>query len=123
MAHIEPDEIREERITMEAIVDANGPEEQAMGWYYYLADRLAFPFQAQCILERRTSPLKHGELLEVLAMAPEDDCMKEMFVEIQWMARKVAVPLAQLEAVTTDEQTQEGIADWHYWVARGYQLG
>jgi hypothetical protein len=24
---------REERITMEIIVDANGPEEQAMGWY------------------------------------------------------------------------------------------
>ncbi len=25
---------REERITMEIIVDAYGPEEQAMGWYY-----------------------------------------------------------------------------------------
>jgi hypothetical protein len=30
------DEEREERITMEAVVDAYGPEEQAMGWYYYL---------------------------------------------------------------------------------------
>ena len=27
---------REERIEMEIIVDAYGPEEQAMGWYYYL---------------------------------------------------------------------------------------
>jgi hypothetical protein len=28
---------REHRIRMEIIVDANGPEEQAMGWYYYLS--------------------------------------------------------------------------------------
>jgi hypothetical protein len=28
------DEEREQRITMEIIVDAYGPEEQAMGWYY-----------------------------------------------------------------------------------------
>lgn len=27
----------EERIEMEIIVDAYGPEEQAMGWYYYLS--------------------------------------------------------------------------------------
>ncbi len=27
---------REERITMEIIVDAYGSEEQAMGWYCYL---------------------------------------------------------------------------------------
>ena len=30
------DPIREDRIENEAIVDAS-PEEQAMGWYYYLA--------------------------------------------------------------------------------------
>jgi hypothetical protein len=29
------DQEREQRITMEIIVDAYGPEEQAMGWYYY----------------------------------------------------------------------------------------
>jgi len=31
---------RENRISEEIIVDANGPEEQAMGWYYYLQDTL-----------------------------------------------------------------------------------
>ena len=30
------DPIREDRIQNEAIVDAYGPEEQALGWYYYL---------------------------------------------------------------------------------------
>ena len=33
MTNIEKDEAREERIAFEAIVDAYGPEEQAMGWY------------------------------------------------------------------------------------------
>lgn len=37
---------REDRIQMEIIVDADGPEEQAMGWYYYLEEKLAFPFRA-----------------------------------------------------------------------------
>jgi hypothetical protein len=121
--NVERDEAREERITMEAIVDAYGPEEQAMGWYYYLEDRLAFPFHAKCSYERRSSPLKRGETVEVIGMAPEEECMHEMFVEIRWLDRELAVPLAQLEAIDTDEPTQEGIADWHYWVARGYQLG
>ncbi len=36
MTKLRQDKEREERITMEIIVDAYGPEEQAMGWYYYL---------------------------------------------------------------------------------------
>jgi hypothetical protein len=40
------DEEREQRITMEIVVDAYTPEEQAMGWYYSLEDRLRFPFTA-----------------------------------------------------------------------------
>ncbi len=43
------DEVREERIMMEIVVDAYGPEEQAMGWYYYLEGQLQFPFLAHCI--------------------------------------------------------------------------
>jgi hypothetical protein len=68
------DEAREERIDNEAVVDAYGPEEQAMGWYYYLEDRLLFPFRAKCIAERIISPLRTGDTLEVVGMAPEDEC-------------------------------------------------
>ena len=41
------DPAREDRIRNEAIVDAS-PEEQAMSWYYYLDDKISFPFRAQC---------------------------------------------------------------------------
>lgn len=40
------DKIREHRIEMEIVVDAYGSEERAMGWYYYLEDKLEFPFKA-----------------------------------------------------------------------------
>jgi hypothetical protein len=41
MNRVEVDEVREQRIAFEAIVDAYGPEEQAMGWYYYLDPKLS----------------------------------------------------------------------------------
>jgi hypothetical protein len=120
---IAKDEDREDRILMEAIVDANGPEEQAMGWYYYLDDKIGFPFQGKCIQERKTSPLKLGEVVEVLSMAPEDECEREMFVTVRWMERELAVPLSQIEGIDVDDETEEAIGDWHYWIARGYELG
>jgi hypothetical protein len=58
MAEGEREEEREERIIMEIVVDAYGPEEQAMGWHYYLQDMMQFPFTATYISKRRSSPLK-----------------------------------------------------------------
>jgi Calcium binding len=61
---------REQRITMEVIVDAS-PEEQAMGWYHSLEDRLHFPFVATCIAERSISSLRVGHEVDVVGMAPK----------------------------------------------------
>ena len=116
------DEAREERINMEIIVDAYGPEEQAVGWYSYLADTLHFPFSAQCIVRRATSPLEPGEEVEVVGMAPDEECEHDMFVLIRWKRRQLAVPLMQLEGIQVDEETQQAIEDWHYWVNQGYEL-
>jgi hypothetical protein len=114
------DPIREDRIQNEIVVDAYGPEEQAMGWYYYLEDKISFPFQAKCIASRMVSPLRKGETVEVLRLAPEDACASDMLVLIRWRGRKMAVPLSQLAAIGPDESTQQAISDWHYWVSRGY---
>jgi len=83
VAKVEKHEPREYRIAMEAIVDAYGPEKQAMGWYYYLDDKIQFPFEACCNATRPISPLKAGERVRVIQMAPEDECMREIFVEIE----------------------------------------
>ena len=114
------DRIREERIHDEAVVDAYGPEEQAMGWYYYLENKLRFPFQSRCIASKVVSPLRKGETVEVLRLAPEDACATDMLVLIRWHGRNVAVPLSQLVAIDADESTVEAIGDWHYWLLQGY---
>ena len=67
-------EEREKRIQMEIIVDAYGPEEQALGWYNYLADTLRFPFSASCVARRAISPLEPSDELEVVGIAPEEEC-------------------------------------------------
>jgi len=120
MAKPKRDPVREERIHEEIIVDAYGPEEQAMGWYYYLEDKIHFPFQAKCIASKAISPLQRGESVEVRGLAPEDTCSGDMLVQIRWQGRTVAVPLCQLTAINPDEATREAIKDWHYWVAQGY---
>ncbi|MGD0976481.1 MAG: calcium-binding protein [Candidatus Korobacteraceae bacterium] len=120
MAKPKRDPIREDRIHEEVIVDANGPEEQAMGWYYYLEDKLRFPFQAKCIVSKVVSPLRKGETVEVRRMAPEEACSSDMFVLIRWQGRNMAVPLSQLVAIDAGESTTEAVGDWHYWVAQGY---
>jgi Calcium binding len=112
------DPIREDRIENEAIVDAR-PEEQAMGWYYYLENKVRFPFQARCVAANAVSPLRKGETVEVLRMAVEDACEHDMLVQIRWQGRKMAVPLSQLVAIDADESTAEAIGDWHYWIAQG----
>jgi len=117
------DEARERRISTEIVVDAYGAEEQAMGWYYYLEEKLKFPFEAKCIAERSMSPLAIGDKTEVLDMAPEDDCQHEMFVMVPWEKRGLAVPLMQLKVAHGEEETHEAVEDWHYWVCRGYTFG
>lgn len=93
-----------------------------MGWYYYLEGKIGLPFTAECTVADTISPLRKGEHVEVIRMAPEDKSEHDMLMLIRWQGRKMAVPLAQLAAIDPDESTSEAIGDWHYWVARGYIL-
>jgi hypothetical protein len=120
MSRVETDEAREYRIEMEIVVDAYGEEERAMGWYCYLQDKLTFPFLARCIARRVTSPLKVGDEVEVLKMAPDEECEREMFVMVRWEREGLAVPLSQLEVIHTDDETEEAARDWLYWTNKGY---
>jgi hypothetical protein len=122
MAKAKQDEGRDQRIEQEIIVDAYGPEEQAMGWYYYLEEKLHFPFRAKCLAPRATSPLRKGQEVEAIDLASAEECEHEMFVTVTWEDRKLALPLAQLEPMRTDKGTREAIKDWHYWVERGYEF-
>ncbi|MEA3338888.1 MAG: calcium-binding protein [Chloroflexota bacterium] len=129
MDRIPKDETREDRIDLEAVVDAYGAEERAMGWYYYLSNRIDYDSEAipaQCMAERAISPLMVGDEVEILGMAPAEECEHEMFVMIRWGTpgekQSLGVPLSQLKVTHASEQTREAIEDWRYWVNRGYQF-
>jgi hypothetical protein len=123
MSRAERDEAREDRLYMEIMVDAYDAEERAMSWYYYFDDTLSFPFLAKCTAQRLISPLRVGDEVEVLGMAPESECQHEMFVVMRWDRKEgLAVPLSQLQVIHADEQTREAVEDWHYWVNREYQF-
>jgi hypothetical protein len=112
------DEERDERISMEIIVDTYSVEEQAMGWHAYLNDTLEFPFEARCRTEREESPLKEGETVRVVGMPSTDPTLRQQFVTIEWKNRELGVPLKQLESVDASSTTEQAIGDWHYWLER-----
>ena len=118
MKRFKRDPVRENRIYNEAIVDAR-PEEQASSWYHYLEGKVSFPFRAMCVAANSISPLREGESIEVSRLAAEDACEHDMFVQIRWHGRKMAVPLSQLEAIDPDQSTKDAIDDWHYWLSQG----
>ena len=104
------------------MADAHDDQERAMGWFGYLEDRLQFPFTARCIAKRAISPLRAGDEVEVISVAPEEECEREVFVMIRWEWDGLGVPLSQLKPVGADEETDRAVADWHYWIARGYRF-
>ena len=93
-----------------------------MSWYYYLESKISFPFQAKCLVMLVVSPLRKGEAVEVVRMAPDEVCEHDMLVVVRWQGRTMAAPLARLKPVDPDESTAETVGDWHYWVAQGYCL-
>ncbi len=122
MTRLKENKARERRIEMEIVVDASNAVERALGWYYYLEERLEFPFKARCKSKREISPLHVGEEVEALGMAAEEECESEMFVRLRRHGARLAVPLSQLAPLAAKPKTREAVADWHYWVGRGYEF-
>jgi len=122
MAKREKEPDREHRLVMDIVVDAHDDEERGMSWYYYLQDKLQFPFTARCVAKRAILPLKVTDEVEVIDMPDMDECGREMFVVIRWEQGGLAVPLMQVEAINADDETCEAIEDWRYWVEMGYQF-
>lgn len=113
----------EDLIIMEIVVDAYGPEERAIGWYYYLENTLDFPFTATCRKSKRTNRLATGQTCTVVSMAEVDECDDDMYVMIGEDGDELAVNLDQLTPVDdSDPDTTLAVEAWHYWKDRGYQF-
>jgi len=118
---IEENEIIEDRILMDVVVDSHDKEERAMGWFYYIAEGLELPFQAKCIAKKSMSPLKVGQEVTVIDIASAGDCESKIFVKIKYDDDILSVSLEQLEILDDKPDSKRIIADWHYWIGRGYE--
>jgi hypothetical protein len=116
------DEVREQRIYMDAIADAHDSEERAMGWYCYLDDKISFPFAAECIAADKRSPLKLSERITVLRMSGENYCEHGIYVDISWNGKPLSIPLAQIKPLDAGEDAVEAVGDWHYWKKQGHEF-
>jgi hypothetical protein len=55
-----------------------------------------------------------GDEVEVLMMAPDEECEREMFVVMRWEKEGLAIPLSQLEVIHAldDGETEQAACDW-----------
>ena len=122
MKRSEEDKAREERIMMEIVVDANGEDERAMGWYCYLQDSLAFPFKATYSRRKAKGGKGKAKIVTVTGMAEEEECGGGMQVLVAWEDDEIAVALERLTPVDVSAEALRAIEDWKYWVERGYRF-
>jgi hypothetical protein len=71
---------------------------------------------------RAISPLQVDDEVDVVGMAPVEECGHEMFVLIRWEHGTLGIRLSQLDVTAGDAKTREAVQDWRYWVGQGYQL-
>jgi hypothetical protein len=122
MAKVPEDKEREERITMEVVVDAYNEEERAMGWYYYLQDTIQFPFDAIWTSSSKKSTKPSVREVEVVDMADTDECLSDMRVEVAYNDETFTARLSEIQPVDPDPDTEQAVTDWHYWISQGYSL-
>lgn len=125
MSSKKTDPIRENRIDYEIIVDAYDETERAIGWYYYLENKITFPFNAKWNKKAKKTGLITEKEVKVLGMASEEDCENNIYVEVAYIGEPddtFIAKLSDIEALNLDPDTEEAIADWLYWVDMGYEF-
>jgi hypothetical protein len=123
MKRVPENKAREKRIYNDVIVEAYESIDVIMCWLVYFENNLVFPFEAECIERRKISPLRKGEKVTALDLLSEEENLGgDFFVRIEWMGRKMGVPLSQLKPLKAPKETKQTIEDWQYWKARGYQF-
>jgi len=117
------DEGREQRIAR-FLAGAHGDEyERISAWYGYLEEHVRFPFRATCTGRGAASSLRLLEQVEVIDLACVDDWEDGARVTLGGDKHDLDVPLAQLTpSHSTDAESQQAVADWHYWVRMGYHF-
>lgn len=102
------------RITYEIIVDCYDDHEVKMGWYYYMEEKLGFPFHATVDIKKRGGK-KETKKVEVLELTSDEEFGDDMMVGVAFDEYVHSVPLLSLRDIEADEETLEAVGDWRFW--------
>lgn len=69
MSKLLKNRIRVGRARHAAIVNAYEPKKRLSAGYYYLENKIKFPFSARCVASKVVSPLHKGETVDVRRLA------------------------------------------------------
>ena len=105
---------RDHRIDYEVIVDAYGDEEVNMGWYYYFAETLQFPFDAVVKLPLRGGKTEEKKVKIVEVEKKEDKRIRLGITEGSSQRLQFISPETIVSVKTSDENL-EVLNDWLYW--------
>jgi len=119
----ETDPGREERIDNEIIVDAYGDEGIASSWYYYLEEKLRFPFKAMVLTHRyRPGPKSVAtsvSQVELIGMAPLSRCGYHQMWAMGVLSLRRDAPLhfflSDIIEIEPEEERETALTDWVYW--------
>jgi hypothetical protein len=112
----EKDAERDHRIHYEIIVDAYDEYEQAMGWYYYMADNFAFPINAKVKLRLRGDKTEE-KAVQIVEVDPKSETSLTLRLGITEGKndRVQYISPEDIISVKTSEENLEILNDWLYW--------
>lgn len=115
---------REDRIHNEIIVDAYEEEEVASSWYYYLEDKLNFPFEAMVQTHLKHYPNNStahcASRIQVLGLASLERCSSRHIwvmgiLSTSGSEMPIHILLTDVVSVDADETREAALTDWMYW--------
>ncbi len=114
------DEIKQ-IIEDEIVVDAHDDDEVYMGWYYFMAETLEFPFKAVAKIKKRNGTIEE-HTVEVVEDATNPDRFKcqAYYVNVDYEGVLMKIEVADLTPLNASDETQKAITVWKYCLEKGY---
>ena len=108
-------------IDYEVVVDAYDDSEVYMGWYYFMSERLKFPFKAVATIKKRNGSTEESTV-EVVEDATDGDRFKcqAYYVNVDYEGVMMKVEVGDLKPINASEETLKAITVWQYGKENGY---
>ena len=108
-------------IDYEVVVDCYDDDEVHMGWYYFMAESLKFPFRAETTIKKRNGKTEECTV-DVVEDATDGERFKcqAYYVNVDYEGVLMKVEIADLKPINASDETLKAITVWKYFIENGY---